>query len=270
MRGLLVKSIRETWLATLLFGAALFLFESIIGYVMPTFLNEEAARWLEVEFVQMMLKAILGSEVAGGLVTDAAGAIAWVHPMVLYLLFAHLMVICTRVPVGEIDRGTIDILLGLPVSRVALHVSELLVCLASGIVLLAMGCAGNMVGQLFVGPAAGTDPGGLAAVLVNLYALYIAVAGVAMLISALTTRRLYAVLLIFIVVEAWFLLSYLAPFWKPAEMVAFLSAMRYYQPFVILRSEGWPIGDIAVLTVFGAVMSGIGAVVFARRDLSAV
>ena len=39
-RGLLIKSLREAWIATMLFALALMGIEAMLAYVMPTFFDE--------------------------------------------------------------------------------------------------------------------------------------------------------------------------------------------------------------------------------------
>ena len=55
------------------------------------------------------------------------------------------IVLCTRMPAGEIDRGTIDVLLSLPVSRRAVYWSESIVWLITGVLILVMGLIGHRI-----------------------------------------------------------------------------------------------------------------------------
>ena len=79
-------------------------------------------------------------------------AFLWVHPTVLTLVWAHEVVCCTRTPAGEIDRGTIDFLLGLPVSRVKIFAAELLGWLLSGVCILCCGYIGHWLASVYHEP----------------------------------------------------------------------------------------------------------------------
>ena len=68
----------------------------------------------------------------------AVESIGWVHPVVLAITWVDAIIATTRVPAAEVDRGTIDVLLGLPISRFNLFASETLVWLASGVALLSL------------------------------------------------------------------------------------------------------------------------------------
>ena len=48
---------------------------------------------------------------------------------------------CSRMPAGEVDVGTADVLLGLPVSRLSIYAAEALVWIAAGLLLIGLGLA---------------------------------------------------------------------------------------------------------------------------------
>ena len=171
---------------------------------------------------------------------------------------------------GEVDRGTIDVLLGLPVSRTQLYLCVTVVSLGAGLCVLLSGLAGNLIAGWFVGPEVRTAPGRLATIVANLYCLYIAVAGAALLISSVSDHRGRAVGITFAFILASFFLSFLAQFWAPAKAMALVSVLTYYRPLLIVENSGWPIGNMVVLVSVGAAFWLAGAIVFARRDICTV
>lgn len=269
-RGLIAKTIREVWLGTLLFGLGIMGIEALLANVIPHFFNELAGQWLEMKFVQNMFKGLLGTEVGSAIGPGTAGAIAWVHPMVLALIWAHEITFCTRMPAGEVDRGTIDVLLGLPVSRVRVYLCESAVWLMAGLAIIVLGLLGNLLGGWSAAPEFGSTPGQLIIIVANLYCLYLAVGGVTCLVSSLSDRRGAAVGIVFAIVLTSFLLSFLAQFWDFAETVSLLSVLNYYRPLLILRDTSWPVADMLVLVAVGASAWVVGAMVFARRNVCTV
>ncbi|MHC4429733.1 MAG: ABC transporter permease subunit [Planctomycetota bacterium] len=270
--GILLRSVREAWLPAAVLAVALVIIEAILAYVLPTFLEGFSSQLLQLEFFRNILRALLGTDVGDFLTPTALSAIAWVHPAVLALVWTHAVVFCTRSPAGEIDRGTIDVLLGLPISRWSLYTSETSVFMVSGALMLVLAVCGHLLGSLI----AATPPppvGPLFIVVVNFYCLYLAVGGIASMISAASDRRGRAVAVVFAILIASFLLNFLATLWPVAERLAFLSVLQYYQPFFILAdsgSGGWPLGDIAVLLGVAAVTWVGGGLWFARRDICTV
>jgi ABC-2 type transport system permease protein len=196
--------------------------------------------------------------------------IGWVHPIVLALLWGLEIAICTRVPAGEVDHGTIDVLLGLPASRWRVYFCESLVWALAGVVVIGMGGLGSVIENLGVPADARLTASQVFRIAVNLYCLYLAVGGLALLISSLSERRGRAVAVAFGCVLASFFLSFIAQFWEPAEALVFLSVLDYYRPILILRDAAWPLNDMAALLGCAVVFWVAGGLFFAKRDICTV
>lgn len=269
-RGLLHKSFREILAVTLLCGLAIMAFEILIAAVLSSFQMELAEQWLQIEFMQQVIKALLGAELGDKLSPGVLRSIAWVHPVILALLWAHEITICTRLPAAEVDRGTIDILFGLPVSRSSMYLTETFVWICGGLFLILMGLVGALIGNHFVPEEARPSLGQMLVILSNLFCLYLAVGAMALLVSALSNRRGRAVAVAFGVVLGSFFLNFLTQFWEPAQVVAFLGILNYYQPLLILREASWPVSDMAVLLGCALAFWSAGMIVFTRRDICTV
>jgi ABC-2 type transport system ATP-binding protein len=270
-RGLWTKGVREVWPGTLLFALGLLGFEVVLGAVLPTFFTDRVqSLFVEIPFIRNVLRALIGADVGAEFGFLAVSALAWVHPVVLALISAHVIVFCTRMPVGEIDRGTVDVLLSLPVSRWQAYVTETVVWIVSGMAVLLAGLIGNTLGRLAAPPQYSPDLGRLLVVLANLFCLYLAVGGVAYFVSACSERRGRAVGTVFAIVLGSFFLHVLGQFWRPAESFQFLGLMHYYRPFELLQSGAVPVLDMLVLVAFAAVFWIGGGWVFARRDICTV
>lgn len=266
-RGVLLKTFREAWLATMLFGLGLFVFEALLAFVFPTFFDEMAAPLLNLPFFRNIIQALLGAEVGDSLGPRVLGSLAWVHPIALVIVAGHEIVFCTRVPAGEVDRGTMDVLLALPVSRWQMYVSETAVWLGTGMGVLLMGLAGCLLGGLSVAPENRTDFSLLVVIVANLFCLYLTVGGLAFVVSTLSERRGRAIAVVSALVLSSYFLSVLAQYWGFAEKIAFLSILHYYKPFAIMQNSTWPVTDMLVLAGSGAVLWTAGGIIFARRDI---
>jgi ABC-type transport system involved in multi-copper enzyme maturation permease subunit len=268
-RGLLIRACRELWPATLLLGLVLMLVEAALAFVLPKFASQFSAE-MQLDFMRGIVQAMLGTEIGIHVGPEIFQSIAWVHPVVLALTWAHALVCCTRVPAGEVDRGTADVLLGLPVSRWDVFLSETLMWLVCGAAILAAALAGNFLGCLGLPPEQRPQFSRLFIVLLNLFCLYCAVAGFACLVSSMSNRRGRAMTIVFLMLLAVFLLNYLAEFWQPLERIAFLNPLHYHRPVNVLASGIWPWRHMAVLLGFGSAMWFAGGAIFARRDLCTV
>jgi ABC-2 type transport system permease protein len=149
--------------------------------------------------------------------------------------------------------------------------SETAVLVASGVFLIAVGLLGHRLGMLTAEGDQKPALGPLIAVTANFLCLYLAVGGLAFLVSAVSDRRGRAIAVIFAILLASFLLNFLAQFWRPAEIVSFLSLMSYHKPLIVMKDDGaWPLGDMTVLLGFAVATWLAGGIWFARRDICTV
>jgi ABC-2 type transport system permease protein len=269
-RGLIIRAIREIWPVSLLLALVLMGVEALLAFVLPKFGAQFAQEWLQLDFARGIMQAMLGAEIAGRIGPQMFQAMAWVHPVVLALVWAHALLVCTRVPAGEVDRGTADVLLGLPVSRWEIFFSETAVWLLSGAVVLAIALFGNFLGSLSLPEAQRPQMLRLLIVISNLYCLYVAVGGLSWVMSATSDRRGKAMTAGFLILLVLFLLNYLAQFWSPLEHLVFLSPLHYHRPVAVLGSGAWPWKDLAVLLSAGVILWFAGGLIFSKRDLCTV
>lgn len=266
-RGLMSKSWRETRLATVGLGLAAAAVTGLITFVIPQLglgLNDFI---LDVPFIRSMISAMTGLDISGGLTTTMMLSVLWTHPVVLAIVSAHAIILCARYPAGEVERGTIDVLLGWPVSRRAVWRVHSLVWLISGVLVVAAALAGYTLGTLGLPAEARPQVERVLMAAANLLALYIAVGGVTLLASAIATRQGHATAVGFAAVAGSFLLNFLVPYWAVADAVSFLGLMEYYRPALILRDGLFPIRDILVLTAIAAGLWCAGMEITARRDI---
>jgi ABC-2 type transport system permease protein len=266
--GLIRKAARELWGTTLVFGLAMFAICALLAFALPRFQQQIFGKIANMPFLQDMRSAMLGTDVGNANGPEVPYGIAWSHPVLLAIFWAHAIICCTRVPAGEVDKGTIDVLLGLPVSRWQVYVSETVSWLGSAAIVLMLAVLGSLIGMRFAPPDLRLELSRLLIVIANLFALYAAVGAFAWLMSSLSDRRGRAVTAVLIVVVASFFLNYLALLWPAAGSVQFLSVLNYYRPVFPLRSGDWPWKDIGILLGSAMVLWTAGGVVFARRDLS--
>ncbi|MCI0362745.1 MAG: ABC transporter permease subunit [Phycisphaerales bacterium] len=266
--GVIIKTAREIWVPTLMFGIGLLLSEILLAFVLPSVEKDFGGIISQFKLFQTLLKALLGTDIGDKVGPEALQAIAWVDPVVLALVWAHVIVVCTRMPSGEIDRGTADVLFGLPISRFNVYLSDTLVCLIAGAVVIALAWLGSVIGGLIAPTSFQTSASRVFIVLVNLYLLGAAVGGLAYLMSALSDRRGRAIGAVFAIVLASFLLNFLAQFWPPAENVSFLGILNYYRPINPLREGLWPVRDLLVLAGVAFVSWLAGAIILIRRDIA--
>ncbi|GMV25866.1 MAG: hypothetical protein AMXMBFR58_18970 [Phycisphaerae bacterium] len=267
--------IRRAWLEmrgpTIAFGLAAMVVSTMIHFALPRFQKSLEAFQLPASRLMNLnnlRSAMLGTDVSNAAGREIAAGVAWSHPFFLALVFAHIITVCTRVPAGEVDKGTMDVLLGLPVSRLQLFVSETIAAVGTSCMVIVLSVIGSRIGNSMAPEGMTPDLGRVVMVAAVLMLLVAAVGAIAMLFSTITDRRMRAVAAVLMVVVASLLLNYLGLIWEPAKKAVFLSLLNYYRPIGPLGQGAWPLRDMAVLGgIAGAVWLAAGAW-FSRRDLS--
>lgn len=270
MRGLLLKLWHETWPMTALVGVALMAVNALLTFVLPQFQEGIGDVLDQLPFVKTFLGALLGTQLDDGFTARTMQAMFWVHPVVLALVWAHAILFCTRLPAGEIDRGTIDVLLGLPVSRGQVFAAEVLAWVVSGAAIIGMGFVGHRLAAPLMPAEMRPELSRALVVMMNLYCVYLAVGGLALLVSSYSDRRGRAMAGAFALVVASFLLNFVAQIWAPAKRVAFLGLLEYYRPVQILQTGEFPTAHVAVLTAVAAAATLLGGFIFSRRSICTV
>ena len=270
MSGLLRKIFYEVRMPVLLFAIGLAAIMSLLTALLPQVLGDVDKLFESISFIKPLISALLGVDVGDGLTAQMMQAFLWVHPTVLAMIWAHELMYCSRVPAAEIDRGTIDFLLGLPVSRWRLFFAETIGWLVSGVFMLVTGWLGHAVASRWLEPDMQPSAFATFCVMANLFAVFVAVGGMTFLISANSDRRGRTIGIAFAILLFSFLLNFLAQFWEPAKSVSFLSIMSYYQPAKVLEAEAFPVGNVLILATLGLICWSLAGLVFRRRSICTV
>jgi len=266
-RAIISKTFRDTRFVLLLAAIAVVLFEMLYIIAIHYFVRDVNAYVRALPSIgRQFVQRIAGTDAIEQLTLSGMMSIGYAHPFVFVVLWTFSIAYATRVIAGEVDRGTADLLLALPVRRAAVFVSLTLVWLACGVLLTAAPWLGTWLGQTLFnkGPF---DLPRLAMVSANLFALYLAIGSGALMVSAMLSRRDQAVFIVASVLLVSYALNFLSEFWEPAKRVAFLGILEYYRPVPIMNTGQWSARDMCVLLSCAAVFWSIGLATFARRDI---
>lgn len=270
MRGLAYKVYRETRALTCIIAVAIMAGTALLTLAIPQIQDNIVQLIEQLPFLRPLLSALFGIDVETEMTRQIFQGALWVQPLVLSLTWIHAIALCSRFPVTELERGTLDVLLSLPVSRRAVYGAETIVWILSGLVVFA--AAG--LGSLLVGITLPEDSR-LAAtstlrILINFFALYLAIGGMTCLVSSMSDFRGRAIGVVLAIVLASFLLNFLAEIWTPAQRIAFLSVLRYYQPAAIISQGAIPVTNMIVLLTIFVGSWTMGGEILARRSLCTV
>jgi len=270
MRGLMTKFYYEARWTVLLFGLGLMAIMATLTIVLPFVLGDIDQFLDSIPFIRPIIAALLGTDPNAELNSRAIQAFLWVHPTVLALAWGAVLALCTRVPAGEIDRGSVDWLMSLPVSRSTIWLTEFVGWSVSGVIVLFIGVTGHLLASPWMPDNLRPDRLLVIFVTINLLAVYLAVGGITCLVCAFCDRRFRAIGIVFSVLVLSFLQNFLAQFWEPAQTVSFLSVLEYYRPAEVFESGGFPFRNVVILLAVAGVTWLTGLRVFVRRNICTV
>ena len=165
---------------------------------------------------------------------------------------------------GEEDRGTLDLLLSLPITRPRLVLEKYAALVAESVGLGLVLWASLWVGARAVGMEIAVSK--LAAATVDAVALAIAYGGVALLLGCATGRRGLAIGLTAAAAVAAYLVNSIAPLVGGLDLLQKLSPFYHYAIGDPLRA-GLAVSHLLVLLAIAAVTAAAAAVAVGRRDL---
>jgi len=261
------KTARDNRLALGISALAVTAFPIILTHAFSSIPLDLLEQWLEVPWIARIFRAVTGTGVTEAFTVNAMAGFVFVHPVMLAIQWAYVVTGTSRVTVGEIDRGTADLLLALPISRFGVFVSMNAWMLLTAPLLYACVWLGVWIGGATADLAEPFDVWALRHVVINAFALLWAVGGISAAISAAASRRGQALGIVFGILVTSYLLNWLAAFWPSVEWLAVVGILHYFRPFAIVRDGGVATADVVVLLSVAAVTWVVAAIIFMRRDI---
>jgi ABC-2 type transport system permease protein len=250
-----------------------------------------------------LIQTFLGGEDAQFLEPQDTLALVATHPLVQAIICIWAIGRGAGAIAGEIDRGTMELLLAQPVARRRVILAHLLVDLTVIPILCLAVAAGIWFGVSLVGtftvdpgvyqamhmkppnplPSHTVDPAVVRPGLVNTGALLFAVGGYTMWLSAAGRSRTRVLGLAILVTLVQFLVNVIGQLWEGLTFLRPFTVFYYYQPQAINLKGAWTIDPglawtgkplvslnvILVLGLVGAVGYAMALRTFVRRDVPA-
>ncbi|MGL4552355.1 MAG: ABC transporter permease subunit [Gemmataceae bacterium] len=286
--------------------------ERLLGTITPFFVGMAGMAGLRrLDLEQFLFQDGFGSvlrTIIGGekVVLDRAMdllSIGYVHPVMQFVFCIWAVGRASGAIAGEIDRGTMELLLAQPLARARLVLAHLLVdCVTVPCLCLAL-FAGNLLGAWWIDPIKVREPDKsmrlpfkvptnddpevrkqleihpwrFARAMPVVGGLVFGISGLTMWVSALGRYRWRVTGVAVGMVLMMFLINVLGQMWDPAAWLRPLTLFYYYQPQqVIPDGGGWSVAVGGAAVPMLAVLYGAGAagyllalVTLVRRDIPA-
>lgn len=212
-------------------------------------------------------RMIINENLISQLTVDGGAAFGFNHPIMMVLLAITAVSIPARHVSGEIEDGTMELLLAHPVGRVRLLLS---LWAATGVMTLLIVC-GALLGSVTGMTVYHTVSGGLVVKLleigVNLWLLFLLVQSVALLASTYGTKGSRPAMWTAVVVMTFYVLHFLTPLWDALRVTTRFNIFTYYQPQKLMFGQGRFGHDILVLAALTGICLFLALHQFNRRDI---
>jgi ABC-2 type transport system permease protein len=195
-------------------------------------------------------------------------AVGFIHPIAIALLAVFAILLPLSGVAGERQRGTLEVILARPVSRIAYYVT----LLVASTMFVAIAMAATLLGMLAAATAVNVidklDVGNVPALWLNGVLLYFAIATITFAASVSFDRVAPAAGIVGAIVLVAYFLQIIGSLWPDADWLQPYSLFHYLDASATLES-GLQVFDVALLAVVGVIAIAYALVVFPRRDLAA-
>jgi ABC-2 type transport system permease protein len=263
-----VHTVQQNFRSWLIYAGALF----IIQIALAAVFNQAGASLpggmgMLIDLLPDAVRGFVGSSELDLLTPNGALAVGYNHPLTKVAICVFAVGLTSGAIAGELERGTLDLLLARPLRRRKLIQGSALACLLATIFV----CA-----SMFLGTVVGAKIGGINGevawidfiwITLNAIALVLAMSGLGYFFSALAQRAGQATSWTGGLLAGMFFLDWFATLWDKVEPLTPISLFHYFQPPDIINgSSTWSV-NITVLITVAVLAFSVAIVVFERRDL---
>jgi ABC-2 type transport system permease protein len=221
----------------------------------------------EMPWLSKLFEVAFGINVNGEVSLTILFAICFTHAVVFMLSWSFVIATTTRVTVGEIERGTADLLLTLPVRRSEVYASTTLLWVLASMLLAFCPVVGVWIGTLVFETDEVVEVARYFKPAWNSVFLLWAIGGISSLAASLIDRRGPAIATVVTIVLISAVLSFIEPFIEVVKRIRFISLLNYFRPVDVVRENQWQLAEMSVLFGVGLVGWLIGLAVFCRKDI---
>lgn len=190
------------------------------------------------------------------------------HPLALAMLGVFAIGATSTAVAGERQRGTLELLLARPISRVGLYASIAVALMVPVLLVISAYVGGFSLSASLVGVLGELDMGQMPLVVLNAFLLWAAFAtfGLAASVTFDRTGPATGLSLAYLIVN--YFLEILGSLWTEVAWSQDFSLFHHFQPGNILRGDAAPL-DFVIVGLAAVIPVVYALIVFPRRDLAA-
>jgi len=250
----------------ILSAAFITLFQFLMLYLVTTF-DTQAMLSVILDQMPPAMKAFLQDSFFSMLTLDGAAAFGFNHPIVLTLLVLNAIILPGHHISGELESGTLELLLSHPFRRSSLMVS---LWVSGGAILLfiiIISLAGSLTSILLFHKLTGTMLLRLLEICLNLWLLMLLIFTFTLLITVFSKVGFKAASVSYGITFFFYMLYFVAEMWEKIAFTRPINIFSYYEPQKLMMQQGSYLTDVLVLSGLIAVIFGLSLRRFSKRDI---
>jgi ABC-2 type transport system permease protein len=261
--GFQVARILPGWL---FIGAFIFVFQIAVCGIVHDNDNVKAL----IQFIKIM-PPIVRNMLGGNFLTpDNPAALITIghqHPLILILYMVYAVGTPTALIVGEVQRGTMELILSRSVTRSQVFICAAIPTVVGMFLLTFIMFLGTMSGTTIYKFDRPVPLFGFFQLAINGAFLASTVAAIAMFVASFCRERGTAVGITVAYLVTDYFLNLISTWWPRMSFLHNWSLFRYVNGPKIFRSHMWPIREIVILSCVGGFLLLLGWLIWRRRDL---
>ncbi len=216
--------------------------------------------------IPSIMRTFIEQQFFGGLTSAGLLAFGWGHPIALAIGTAAAIVLATQAVAGEIENGSIELVMSEPLSRNGYFAGNVLFGLLSLALLSVIGAFGTFLGQHIYGIRL-FSPSKLLLLTLNYFLLHGVWYALTLLLSVFGREAGRVGFVGFLLALVSYLLHVISQLWPQASYLAPYTVHNYYSAQMILIEGILPVKSVLVLVMLAAICIFAAGWRFKKRDL---
>ena len=220
-----------------------------------------------MKIMPQQFKTMMGEQFFTTLTIDGAAAFGFNHPVVLAIFIVLIISLSSRNIAGEIEKGTMELMLSFPVKRTSLVTKLWGIGIFIIFLVILSALLGSIISVMIYDDLTREFIIKLSKIGLNLWFLMVLIFSFSLMISTFEREGSKVVAKTAIVVMVFYFLDLLSTMWKAISFIKPYNIFTYYQPQKLVSGERDLLQNLPVLIVFIIIFFVISLWQFNRRDI---
>lgn len=262
--------IRESLRRHVIIMTVAFLFVGLLQYLIISILVSFDFITLVTNFVRQLplqVQQFLGEEFFAQFSLQGAMAFGYNHPFVLVLTGFIAIMIPARHIAGQVENGSLELLIVLPLRRSKVTFSLIVFCLSALAIAVMGGWFGTILGMVVFPKSQVISFLKFIQIGLNLWLLMVCVSSYTLLISSCSSEGGRTATISAVITLLFYFVNYIAKINDNLHFLSPLTIFSYYEPMQIITDTSGFSYDILILAALSLIFFSIAVWHFNQRDI---